>query len=52
MVELGTGLPRWGLVRSEHASSGVLKECHLMSVNGRGLVRKASESGGVAVRLS
>ena len=52
MVELGTGLPRWALGKSEHASSGALKEHHSMSVNGRGLVRRASECGGVVVRLS
>ena len=52
MVESRTGLPRWELGKSERASSGVLKEHHLMSVNGRGLVRRASECGGVVVRLS
>ena len=52
MAELGTGLPRWELGKSERASFGVLKQHHLKSVNGRVLVRKASECGGEVVRLS
>ena len=49
MVELGSGLQRWGLGKSGRASFGVLKEHHLKSVNVRGLARRGSECEVVVV---